>query len=620
MRKINSIRIDRFYDMYRCYGAHNEEHNNYGPGAKGRDISSMWYYCANCGTTFMVKHWGRTFAMYCYDHGERNVACPECGKTYVAYEKNSEIDTCVNKHDFKKENVASLAESPYSAILRLYETKRGNIKLKADFKVIRMHLTGDMNDAIVEFDKRSEVVEFDIKNRKTTLKINKMPAVELGHPRDWNKLTINSKLCDIAANVLHHPVNVKGWESQEEKEKIQAAWFGQLKGFIKDLKTSIQSKWKEVHGFPLKNISTNASYSASGGFLLRHIHNIAFRMVYPDLPNIRITDNSLSTYFGSLPALENFDAGRKARNSVQYIIESLELPNKPSIRRMVTKKPLVAPELKIAMGITDNFDCNMAIYHRVHELTEKGWDCGFKHFGDKKLDDSEISSIYTFLKFVSPVYKASSIRNYIVNTKDYERLKDTIRLARGIHIKEFTAPLSKMHDVLVEVHNRMEAELRRQLELERAEDDKFRKKLAALRSCDAFALEIPEAVKNRLVMQLEAGQGRFFLPETNKDLSYTSEIMHNCVRTYEENIMRQRCNIVYYTDDNGKLLACIEVKGNAIVQAKLKFNKHVRNNPEINRIIRNWTKEKGLRVETYDIMSEEEENRQKADAESIGAA
>ena len=55
------------------------------------------------------------------------------------------------------------------------------------------------------------------------------------------------------------------------------------------------------------------------------------------------------------------------------------------------------------------------------------------------------------------------------------------------------------------------------------------------------------------------------------------------------------------TDDNGLMRACLEVRDNALVQAKLKFNKPVSEDAAINSAIRDWCRMTGLAIKTADV-------------------
>lgn len=589
MEKIDSLSIPHIYNLYRCFADYDRE-NNTGVTAKNTEILTLWYYCPNCGTTFMVKHRRRTTGMFMYNYGEDYVTCPECKHESLDISRRAkQIGFCVNKGDFEGKvwsNDFAHDEAPLSVKLELYTT--GNkVKLRAAFRTIKMSLINDKRDVETHFGNRIETFEFDVKKRTTTFKVDKFGPVEIGQPKKWNALKRDSMLRHLAADVLVKPR--KDDYGTEPRQCIEA-----LNKLNQELRKAVQKKWLEVNGYPLKKVNSRSTLYSAGGLLLQQIHYLAFRLVYVDLfKYTKIAKDELKTAFGSLEAVINdFDSARRCKGNVAYIMQCVGLPNKTSIRRILSDDVMAALELKEALQVMDNFDCNMKMFELLHTK-----EFVYYHYGTRleSLDDYERREVYRWLKFVSGVYKPTSLIHFISNIPgyDYSDFTDLMRMSYSEGIDKFTAPLSKMHDILVECHNRRmkTEETKRRLLQDRRERLSER----------GFSLNVPDAVKKRLVMQLNNGREKFFLPETNKDLNYTSDLMHNCVRTYTERIQMQECNVVYMTDDSGKLVACIEVRGNIVVQAKLKYNRPVRESAEVNASILEWAKEAKLSIDTRDI-------------------
>ena len=583
MERIKLVNVPRIFNMYSCYAGHNEELNT-GIGAKCKQVLSMWHYCAECGTTFMVKHRKRPLGMFGYDFGEKDISCPNCGKQSSDRDQDREIAFCLNTKDYPNAyyDDFKLQYAPMDAKLELFGTKKNGVRLKATFRTIQMDLTWDNSDVNVRFGKKVEVIDFDLKHRKTVLKVTDKEPMEIGKPSEWENLRHSSMLAYLA-------VDMPGCKG-ETAERIR--------DFVKALRSVVGKKWKELHGFPMKNYITATSKYRSGGMILRQVYDIAYRMVCIDLPRIK---NPVFVHYNTgfgycKDVFENFDAIRKYKGIVPYLINAVGLPDKPSIRRILTKNAAAAAELKMAMSVTDNFDCNMGIYDRLNHmptfLDTDPLRYIYRKDGHESLEPRLRFEMYNFLKRVSKVYSPDVLLRFVQKVKAYSEIKDLVNLSKNAPVSLFTEPLSKMHDVLVAWQNETEEE-----------------KILAM---DSFDLDVPEDVKRRFVMQVANGMGKFFLPETNKDLIYTSKLMHNCVRTYTDSIQSQHCNIVYYTDDTGKLLACVEVRGEAVVQAKLKYNKHVAEDPAVNQAIVDWARKVGLAIKTNDVSTgsaELEDNR-----------
>ncbi|WP_080325665.1 PcfJ domain-containing protein [Anaerovibrio lipolyticus] len=114
-----------------------------------------------------------------------------------------------------------------------------------------------------------------------------------------------------------------------------------------------------------------------------------------------------------------------------------------------------------------------------------------------------------------------------------------------------------------------------------------------------FELKVPQHIVRRLTMQLDSV--KFYLPHHSKELVTGSNAFHNCVKTYADRVLGGECQIAYMTDDKGKLVACLEVKKNRLVQAKLKFNKPVKQDRVVNASIVEWCEKAKLEICTCDI-------------------
>lgn len=72
-----------------------------------------------------------------------------------------------------------------------------------------------------------------------------------------------------------------------------------------------------------------------------------------------------------------------------------------------------------------------------------------------------------------------------------------------------------------------------------------------------------------------------------------SNQMHNCVRTYVEEIINYKCFIYFmrYKDSTDKSLVTVEVKNNEVVQARRKFNENITEEDRLflNKFERNYT-------------------------------
>ena len=107
---------------------------------------------------------------------------------------------------------------------------------------------------------------------------------------------------------------------------------------------------------------------------------------------------------------------------------------------------------------------------------------------------------------------------------------------------------------------------------------------------------------------------KFFLPDTAYELRAGGKEFHNCVYRYAKEASNAMCHIAFMADDKGKLVACLEIREDKLVQAKLKYNNPVFNDMNINNAIIDWCKRSGLEIATTDIMLKSDNAIEKATA------
>jgi hypothetical protein len=124
---------------------------------------------------------------------------------------------------------------------------------------------------------------------------------------------------------------------------------------------------------------------------------------------------------------------------------------------------------------------------------------------------------------------------------------------------------------------------------------------------------VPEHIVRRLSMQ--HGRLSFFFPKESMHLLEAGHELHNCVASYGSAMGKNELWIVLVANEKGKLVACLEIKGKELIQAKVDRNKPVSNNAELNMSILAWAKEVGIKINTSDvIVPKERKNKIKTPA------
>lgn len=561
MHTISSLVIP---ELYTAYDVTHGSTNDTSIGEAGlRYVLRVQYECEKCGTGFMVDHKWAGGLFYGGGHFDNYIIfCPNCGHRHENFSRHNFT------YNFRNARPDSEECAPRSMTLALHEYKQGFIlTIKAKTISLRIRNEDDFR-ATRYLGTRFEEIRFDLKKRQTTFAVltgshrNVIRKYAIGNPFD-PAIYEESLLRHIRTDNLSE----KGHEGTV--------------AFLKTMRDGFRRKWKEIHGYDIGSLFV--SYGTTHGRMLFSMMNFAFRMMYPDAPNLprelngsgtdlqvvrqhrMISDEAAARYLHTAAPREN-------RGSIGTLIDAFALPDKPMVRELLTQDFFAAPELVELFKVTDNLDHAMQIWNLLREMDKKeSWESRYLNSRD-----SYIPKLYPFLQELAKHYPMRSVISLLKRStaRHVLDIKDmTQRLAIERHGDMWNVKLKKLHDWLVEA-------LREQRE-------------------KGFELHPSDVIKRRLAMQMDSI--KFFLPEHVNDLVSASEEMHNCVRTYGERIISGSCNIILMTDDRGKLVACLEVQDDALMQAKLKFNKEVWKDKKINRAVLEWCKKANIKVRTRDV-------------------
>lgn len=553
MEKLDEIWMS---GIYKAVGATSTQHS-YGPS------KTNMYKCLCCGKVFTATYNWRGYRSGGW--ADSSLFCPGCGK------KLSNLWRGHNDIFYSPKAFSGASEAmPVGAGLRLHEIKNG---YRLDISVDSITLLDSMRA-----DRRwlRESITFDVKNRKTLCKGHIVDGdiatglsgvkgvLELGNPFD-RRFQASSLLRFINLDIMRN------------KERAQ-----QIRGIMKKLRDGIRSKFKRFHGYDIGSL-----YISSGkmldGKLLASVSYIATRLILPDLKhmekalfhcsNFELTQMAnRSGLGGELPGdihhnglFHNMDALRKAPDSVSGLLAAAAIPDKPLFRKSVMDKPHYAKMLGV---LARWFAPDMAV-KLLNHFTDGGFDYGCQYNAPASL--AGLLEAWVKEHELKDIYKTLLGTHYISHLFDIDRMQKQLDKVNTEKFK--TVKLYEAHDWLVEA-------VREQQERD-------------------YDLNIPEHIRRRLEMQ--EGQIKFFMPDTHWKLRDFGKKFHNCVGTYAERVLSGKCGIVIMTDDKGMLAACLEVRDNALVQAKLKYNDPVHENQAINDEILKWCRAAGLEIITKDV-------------------
>lgn len=405
----------------------------------------------------------------------------------------------------------------------------------------------------------------------------RLKKLDFGNPFDDTLYTL-SQLTEIHFQSM-------AFRNLQQGKGVQTDWELKQKvtGLLRDLREGIQRKWKKIHGYNLGSLFVPAG--TTYGALLFPLMNIAWRLSYPDAKNLpREFSGTYITIRGfktshmleekDVEVYTDFAAVRAAKGSIPAVIAGFGLPDTPLIRRTLQQDIFAASELRHVFRIVDNQD-------RVRDIMEcMGW-----VYQDGRLmrGDSELyyfrEVVYDDLDQLSDSWPIVDVMRVVNGIKSAKDLHDTLHMLKQLSAAERQKARQvrtrELHDWLVD-------------------------KMVEIRE-RGFELPCPESVKRWLQMQLDSGSLKTFLPKHSHELDRVSAEFHNCVKTYSRRVLAKECNIVLMTDDKGKLLACLEVRDGALVQAKLRYNKRVALDGAVNSAVYDWCQRAGLEVKTQDV-------------------
>ncbi len=495
------------------------------------------HYCPACGQEFSAR-WAIMHNIgYAYID-DKGVFCPNCG-------------TLHNRRGFRGDNKNVLClyrrdTAPINMLIKLEKFRYG-LKLT----VSGAELTPDEMGSMLWYKRHySETITFDINKRKTIFKKGDM-EIELGNPFDL-EFVDNSNL-----KYLYGRLCINKYRSQ-------------MLDLLKKLRTSIcKALAKKLN----HNIgSMYRSYGSDNGPFIYSVINIAYRMICVDAPNLSNrylhdygkADGEAPTYYPSDEKFfaSKFDLIRKAKDTISAFIEIAGLPDKRAFRKILVKEPLDWWLLSdIYKTFNQNIDDTVTIYNHCTERKCNEYSQYYLNYKDIFAQAGAISEYYSkddVVKLFKNAMKANSREAYIFT--------DTARLLQYMS-ERVKQKFNRVRPSIIAAHDWLSAE-------QWKEEHKM------------IPFDIDNPLCRRLAMQSD--RIKFFLPGTSFDLYSAGKKLKNCVGSYVDEVKNKETQIVLVADDKGKLVVCIEVRGNKIEQAKLFANKCVSTDPLLNAEVIAW--------------------------------
>lgn len=515
-----------------------ESNGGYFRGTKCGDYYNALYYCANCASSFDVN-WRYLGPIRGF--GGSEVICPCCGskhsRKYTRYATR-----------YLRENESA----PLSMNVDVVEYKN-HVSLHIFMPTVRF---SELHHAIAE--NTEEIFKFDVKSRKTTWtqKVDRRlkEELELGDPFDLQ----------VMRKSLLRFLNPDSCDRPQRKD---------LNLLLGTLRKAVQTKLEKVCGHKTKSF-----YICGGGYpghLLAPVFNIAYRMVFLDAPNLpapyrgsktKIFWDTRMLYQPDMDQFADLQFFRKSTNCILALIEKYGLPNVPSIRKILQSDFFAVRVLAFLAGIDTGINFITAGYPLV---LAREWPAG--------LHNAETAGTFrNFCLMLKENYGSSTVLRFMEKMGDsnwgntaYDTYRMYCQLTPGNKALARSVKYRGLHDWLAQKISEQET--------------------------IGYDFNVPEAIKKRLMMQKDSI--RFYLPDHSGQLKQAGNLMHNCVASYSDRMLQNNLQIVLVSDGKGKLVACLEIQGNNLVQAKLKCNRPVCDDEKINAEILEWAQKVKIRVD-----------------------
>lgn len=174
--------------------------------------------------------------------------------------------------------------------------------------------------------------------------------------------------------------------------------------------------------------------------------------------------------------------------------------------------------------------------------------------------------------------------NDILSLADMYRMQNTLK-REGINIQRTTKCYKRHHDNISRIYTAF---------------------VQAVSGAEAYAFRTVDTSKELKSMQV--GDLLLRSPKVAIELVNVGDRMAHCVASYVGSYFYKLVDFLLILDKDGEYLACIEIKGKHIVQAKLKFNTSIKEDETIFNALKVWADKNGYTLSCYDCGTQQPTN------------
>ena len=484
--------------------------------------------------------------------------CPKCGER-------------INAKGFTAE-VGYSATVPLSLDLSIID--RGD-KLDVQFEYDTVYADGDTGMIYKGYKSHViDVVRFDFKQRKTFTILKKRSRSDVVEEATVSPSGFSNSLSSLV------------WFEATPDCRLYN-YRDELKCFAKVLKEVFFEKLSKAVGYKVKSIRQGVQVSNKYGALDNLLHNLVWKLQAPDAPAINDSlKRDYDDFYNRKFPNETLGMGNvleltiKGDSFVKALIKAHNLPDTRWVRRLLHDRPFFYTKIiKVMSVLFKNKDYQKAM---VDVIKDNSDNTSYIQSWPLWRDDRDLSVIRKFVNILSHQYGERQAFLFIRNATSYHDIRDTASMY-------FELSRSRRKEVWgsrIQVRN-LHDTISRMQKFDKVEDEIVQQRKA-----------------HRALADMVNGY-RFMAIGSTHGIIDMGIQLNNCVSSYIKKVKAETCAIVGVYKCN-EPVACIEVNPNSdtddfveIHQAKLKNNRGVYEDHDINGAVTQWVTSHGLCVPAY---------------------
>lgn len=484
--------------------------------------------------------------------------CPKCGER-------------INAKGFTAE-VGYSATVPLSLDLSIID--RGD-KLDVQFEYDTVYADGDTGMIYKGYKSHViDVVRFDFKQRKTFTIFKKRSRSDVVEEATVSPSGFSNSLSSLVWFVATPDCRLHNYRDE-------------LKCFAKVLKEVFFTKLSKVVGYKVKSIRQGVQLSNKYGALDNLLHNLVWKLQAPDAPAIndslkRDYDDYYNRKFPNetLGMSDVLELTMKGNSFVKALIKAHTLPDARWVRRLLHDRPFFyAKIIKVMATLFKNKDYQKAMVDVVKDNADN---TSYIQSWPLWRDDRDLLVIRKFVNILSHQYGERQAFLFIRNAPSYHDIRDTA----SMYFELSRSRRKEVWDTRIQVRN-LHDTISRMQKFDKVEDEIVQQRKA-----------------HRALADMVNGY-RFMAIGSTHGIIDMGIQLNNCVSSYIKKVKAETCAIIGVYKCN-EPVACIEVNPRndaddfvEIHQAKLKNNRGVYEDHDINGAVTQWVTSHGLCVPAY---------------------